>query len=112
MSHSAPIQFFAARGARAAGAAPAPAPPLLWDAIETARQLHISPRTLWSLTRAGKVPHLHIGRQIRYSPAALERWIDAQTVASSRGPQSGAATGQTQADASGRDSVDAGKTAR
>jgi excisionase family DNA binding protein len=48
---------------------------LLLTANETATRLHISPRTLWSLTKAGDVECVRIGRSVRYTPAALEAYI-------------------------------------
>jgi excisionase family DNA binding protein len=51
------------------------APPLLVDAREAARLLAISPRTLWSLTKAGDVPVVRIGRLVRYDVAGLGRWV-------------------------------------
>lgn len=60
----------------------APAPPrLLLDPLEAAAALKISPRTLWSLTKAGRIPCIRIGRQIRYGVAVLERWIAAESSA-------------------------------
>lgn len=44
--------------------------------IEAARFLAISPRTLWSLRQSGEIPHLRIGRAVRYSRASLHDWID------------------------------------
>jgi len=57
---------------------PAPAP-LLLSPREAAQMLAISPRKLWSLTHAEKaIPFVKCGRLIRYSPADLQAWIDAQ----------------------------------
>lgn len=42
---------------------------------QTARLLSISPRKLWSLTHEGRLPHLRIGRCIRYSREDLQRWL-------------------------------------
>jgi excisionase family DNA binding protein len=52
---------------------------LLLTAIEAADALAISPRKLWSLTASHEIPHLRIGRSVRYSVTELERWIDEQT---------------------------------
>lgn len=51
------------------------AEPLLVSAPEAARLLGISPRLLWTLTRDGDVPSIHIGRRVLYSPDALRGWI-------------------------------------
>jgi excisionase family DNA binding protein len=48
---------------------------------QAARALSISGRTLWTLTNEGKIPHLRVGRQIRYGVAALEEWIAKQSAA-------------------------------
>lgn len=47
----------------------------LLDAKETAALLHISKRTLWTLTNRGDVRHLRIGRAVRYDPVDLRAWI-------------------------------------
>lgn len=56
-------------------ASPAPASPLLTER-EAARVLAVSPRTLWSLRADGQIPHLRIGRSVRYVPADLLEWIE------------------------------------
>jgi excisionase family DNA binding protein len=59
-----------------------PAPPsptrLLITADEAAAALSISTRKLWSLTTAGVIPCVRLGRSVRYSPAELQDWIQAQ----------------------------------
>lgn len=51
-------------------------PKLLLTAREAAAALSISEKTLWSLTKAGEVPHVRIGeRSIRYSVDELKRWL-------------------------------------
>jgi excisionase family DNA binding protein len=53
-----------------------PTQPLLVDAREAARLLAVSPRTLYSLTRAGRLHAIPVGpRGIRYSRADLESFI-------------------------------------
>jgi predicted DNA-binding transcriptional regulator AlpA len=51
---------------------------LLVKAVEAARLLSVSEKTLWSLTAPrGPIPVVRIGeRSIRYSVAALQRWIE------------------------------------
>jgi len=51
--------------------------PLL-TAKETAKILNISARTLWTLTNNGTIPHIRVGRSIRYDRADLLRWIQKQ----------------------------------
>ena len=53
---------------------PALPAPILVDAREAARRLSISPRTLFSLTKAGEIPSLKIGKSVRYRIADLESW--------------------------------------
>lgn len=49
---------------------------LLINARETAVMLAISSRTLWKLTASGDIPHVRIGRAVRYDPRDLRSWID------------------------------------
>lgn len=49
--------------------------PLL-SAKETAKRLAISERSLWSLTNAKQIPHLRIGRTLRFDPRDLDAWIE------------------------------------
>jgi predicted DNA-binding transcriptional regulator AlpA len=52
------------------------APQLLLTAVEAARVLSISPRTLWTLTKSGDNPVIQVGsRSIRYSVDDLKAWI-------------------------------------
>ncbi len=55
-------------------------PPLLLTARQAAQVLAISPRKVWSLTASGEVPHVRIGRSVRYSTADLQRWIDERRI--------------------------------
>jgi predicted DNA-binding transcriptional regulator AlpA len=52
-------------------------PTLLWKADEAAAAIQVCEKTLWSLTAPrGPIPCVRLGRSIRYSPAAIQRWID------------------------------------
>ncbi len=51
-------------------------PPLLLNARQTAKALSISERKLWDLTDTRELPHVHIGRSVRYDPRDLQAWID------------------------------------
>jgi excisionase family DNA binding protein len=53
-------------------------PALLVDVHEAARLLRISTRTLWSMTARGDVPHVRLGRSVRYRPASLEAFLASQ----------------------------------
>lgn len=50
--------------------------PLLLSPQQASRALAISERTLWSLTKAGKVPHIRIGKLVRYSVDGLKQYIE------------------------------------
>jgi len=52
-------------------------PALLLTPKQAAEALAISPRTLWSMTAAGEIPHVRIGRCVRYPVDDLREWIDA-----------------------------------
>ena len=47
----------------------------LLTAPQAAEWLNVSPRTLWDLTRKGRVPAVKIGRLVRYEVADLKAWI-------------------------------------
>ena len=51
---------------------------LLWKAAEAAQALTISRRKLWTMTNAGEIPCVRLGRAVRYDPAALRLWIESQ----------------------------------
>src|SRR4051794_27136329 len=53
---------------------------LLWKPREAATALGISERTLWDLTRGNDVPHVRIGRAVRYAPEDLRAWVHARAV--------------------------------
>ena len=53
-------------------------PALLLTPQQAAEALAISPRKLWSMTSAGEIPHVRLGRSVRYPIADLEHWIDGQ----------------------------------
>ncbi|MEN9663769.1 MAG: hypothetical protein RLZZ326_132 [Planctomycetota bacterium] len=57
-----------------------PVPPLAMRPAVAARALGISPRTLWSLTKAGRVPHIRMGRCLSYPTAAIYQWIEENTI--------------------------------
>jgi excisionase family DNA binding protein len=45
---------------------------------EAAKALSISERTLWSLTKEGRIPHIRIGRAIVYPVDSLRAWLAAK----------------------------------
>jgi len=56
------------------GAREALAEPLL-DAAEAARLLSVRPSWIYEAARAGRLPHLRIGRHIRFLRSDLESWV-------------------------------------
>ena len=50
--------------------------PMLLTARQTARMLSISERSLYSLTKAGDLPVVKIGRSVRYDPVDIRAWIE------------------------------------
>lgn len=59
-------------------------PALLLAARDAAKALAVSEKTLWSNTapRGACIPAIRVGeRSLRYSVAALQKWIDAQRIA-------------------------------
>jgi len=53
-------------------------PPILLSLKDAARALAVSDRSLWEWTKAGKVPHIRLGRRVLYSPDDLRRWVEGQ----------------------------------
>ena len=53
-------------------------PALLLTPEQAAKALAISPRKLWGITAAGEIPHLRIGRCVRYPVQDLQRWIESR----------------------------------
>lgn len=49
--------------------------PMLLTARQTAQMLAISERSLYSLTKAGDLPAVRIGRSVRYDPTDIRAWI-------------------------------------
>lgn len=49
---------------------------------ETAEFLRISPRKLWALTHEANtpIPHIKMGRAVRYLRVEVERWLQSQLV--------------------------------
>ena len=44
-------------------------------APDAARALGVSERTLWTMTRAGEIPHARLGRVIVYPVDELREWL-------------------------------------
>ena len=50
--------------------------PLLLSPRQACRALAISERTLWARTRSGEIPHIRIGKLVRYSVDGLKKYIE------------------------------------
>ncbi|TWT66717.1 Helix-turn-helix domain protein [Posidoniimonas polymericola] len=53
--------------------------PLLMDARTAAKALAISSRKLWAMTASGEIPHVRIGRSVRYPVFELQSWVNEHT---------------------------------
>ena len=51
---------------------------ILLNLRDAAQALAISPRSLWEWTKAGRVPHVRLGRRLLYAPDDLRRWVQSQ----------------------------------
>ena len=49
----------------------------LWDARQLAQRLGIHRTRLYYLVRTGRIPHLRVGRVVRFDPAAIASWCKA-----------------------------------
>ena len=56
-----------------------PSGQLLLTSRQAAQALQISERTLWSMKASGEIPHVLLGRSVRYPVADLQRWIEERT---------------------------------
>ena len=46
---------------------------------QAAELLGISTRSLWTLTHEGKLPHLRVGKLVKYPMDRLEQWVRENT---------------------------------
>ena len=49
---------------------------LLLTSRQAAQALQISERKLWSMKASGEIPHVLLGRSVRYPVADLQQWIE------------------------------------
>ena len=54
------------------------AKPLLLTPQQAAVALAISPRKLWGMTASREIPHVRVGRCVRYPLEDLQRWIESK----------------------------------
>ena len=46
------------------------------DAVGVAEWLGVTPAWVYAETRAGRIPHIELGRYYRYRSSTLEAWLD------------------------------------
>ena len=51
---------------------------VMLTARQAADSLAISPRKLWGMTKLNEIPHIRLGRCVRYPLIDLKRWIEEQ----------------------------------
>ncbi len=56
--------------------------PVLLKPKEAAALLSVSERSLWTLMRNGEIPHIRIGKSVRYYISDLKEWIETKRVQS------------------------------
>jgi len=61
---------------------------LLLTPQQAAEALAISPQKLWSMTTCGEIPHIRLGRSLRYPAADLQRWIEQHKQEANHDPSS------------------------
>ena len=49
---------------------------LLLTPRQAAEALQISERKLWGMKASGEIPHVLLGRSVRYARADLQQWIE------------------------------------
>lgn len=49
---------------------------LLIKTTKASELLQISERALWTMMKSGEIPHVRIGRCVRYSPVELREWVE------------------------------------
>jgi hypothetical protein len=54
--------------------------PLAMRSEVAAKAIGICPRTLWTMTQRGDVPHARIGKAVIYPTAPLMRWLEEITI--------------------------------
>jgi excisionase family DNA binding protein len=55
-------------------------PRLLLRMTEVAALLGLGRSTVYELVQRGELPVIHVGRAVRVPAAALERWVERQTI--------------------------------
>ena len=52
-------------------------PATLMLAAEVADLLQVTPAWVYAETRRGRLPHIRLGRYVRYRRSAIDAWLDA-----------------------------------
>lgn len=52
--------------------------PATMNAAQAADALGCSLRTLWRETKAGNIPHMRVGKLVRYPTHTFNKWMDDQ----------------------------------
>jgi excisionase family DNA binding protein len=47
----------------------------LWNARQVAHRLGIHRTHLYQLVRTGRIPHLRVGRAVRFDPKVIATWV-------------------------------------
>ncbi len=66
---------------------------LCLSAAEVSEMTGISLSSIRKLTRSGEVPHIKVGRRVLYPVAALEEWLNNNTLGLAASEKDGAANG-------------------
>ncbi len=48
----------------------------LWNVNDLARFFRTSPDAIYKMVERGLVPHIRLGRTLRFDPDAIRRWLD------------------------------------
>jgi excisionase family DNA binding protein len=50
----------------------------LWTAEDVAERLRMRPDFVYALCRRKQIPHVRLGRSVRFRPEAIARWLEEQ----------------------------------
>lgn len=54
--------------------------PMLLNYKQASQHLHIAPTTLRRWVMERKIPHIKLGRSVRFDPVKLNRWLQDQSI--------------------------------
>jgi len=52
--------------------------PAVYTADEVAKLLQLSTDRVYAMTREGSIPHVRLGRSVRYPRRAIHAWLDGE----------------------------------